>query len=122
MRTVNRLPTSRPTMFLRRTALILALIFLGISGGTTLTHTDDDMFCLVRVHAGTSAVTHSAAAAGPDSCAACQWENSVFSPQVPAVPLPAPRFVSLPVLAVAAQTRLPHPFDHTSPRAPPHVS
>ncbi len=98
----------------------MALIFLSISGGTTLTHTEDGVF-MVRGHAGASALTHGTAASA-DSCAACQWENSVFSPQVPAVPLPAPRFTALPVLTASAQTRFPHPFDHTSPRAPPRVS
>ncbi len=120
MRTVNRLHTSGPQTLLRKTALILALIFLSISGGTTLTHTEDGVFS-VRVHAGASLLTHHAAAGG-DSCAACQWENSVFSTQVPAVPLLLPEFVSLPVLAASSQTRFPHPFDHTSPRAPPRVS
>ena len=119
MRTVNRLQTSRPQTFLRRTALLMALIFLSISGGTTLTHTEDDVF-LGRIHAGASLLTHGAAV-GPDNCAACQWENSVFSPQVSAVPLPAPVFVSLPTLASSPQTQFPHPFDHTSPRAPPRV-
>ena len=122
MRTVNRLQTSSPQTFLRRTALLLALIFLSISGGTTLTHTEDNVFSLVRVHAGASALTHGATAAGTDFCAACQWESSVFTPQVPVVALPAPVFVVLPVLAVNPQTRFPHPFDHTSPRAPPRVS
>ena len=120
MRTVNRRHTSRPQTLLRRTALILALIFLSISGGTTLTHTEDGVFS-VRVHAGASLLTHGAPV-GADSCAACQWENSVFSPQVPAIALPAPCTVSLPVLLADAQTRFPHPFDHTSPRAPPRVS
>lgn len=120
MRTVNRRQTTRPQIFFRRTALFIALIFLSISGGTTLTHTEDSVFS-VRVHAGASLLTHGAAAAA-DSCAACQWENSVFSPQVPALPLPVPVFAPLPVLSSSVQTRFPHPFDHTSPRAPPRVS
>ncbi len=121
MRIVNRPHTGRPQTLLRKTALILALIFLSISGGTTLNHTEDGIFSM-RVHAGASALTHGAAAASADSCAACQWENSVFSPQVPAVLLPAPMLVSLPVLAASVQTRFPHLFDHTSPRAPPRVA
>ena len=120
MRTVNRQPTSRPQFFLRGTALILALIFLNISGVTTLTHTDDVSF-VMRVHAGANAVSHSIPS-GPDFCAACQWENSLFSPHVPAVLLPVPVFVSLSMLAAAQATRFPDPFDHTSPRAPPHAS
>ncbi len=121
MRTVNRLHTSRPHGFLRKTALIMALIFLGISGGTTLNHTED-LGILLRVHAGASTITHGAAGGVPDTCSACQWENSLFSPQVPAIPLSLPVFAALPVLAASVQTRRPHPFDHTSPRAPPRVS
>jgi len=98
----------------------LALIFLGISGGTTLTHTEDDGFSL-RIHAGASTISHGTAVSA-DQCAACQWENSVFSPQVPAVPLPCPSFTPLPLLSASTQTRFPLPFDHTSPRAPPRVS
>ena len=122
MRTVNRLHLSRPQMFLRRTALLLALIFLSISGGTTLTHTEDNVFGSVRVHAGASVLAHSVSAAGADFCAACQWESSVFSPQAPSVALPAPMFVVLPTLVAGPQVQFPHPFDHTSPRAPPRVS
>ena len=98
----------------------MALIFLGISGGTTLNHTED-LGILRHVHAGASTLSHGGGNAA-DSCSACQWENSLFSPQVPAVPLLLPVLVSLPVLSANVQTRRPHPFDHTSPRAPPRVS
>ncbi len=116
MRAVNRLHTGRPTRFLRATALFLALLVLGISGGTTLTHTDD--FGFVRVHAGASTVSHAVPVA-PDTCVACQWENSLFSPLVPAVPLPVPILTPLPVLCTRFATCTADPFDHTSPRAPP---
>jgi hypothetical protein len=99
----------------------LALICLGISGGTTLIHTDD-ADSLLRFHAGTSRVSHADSMGGPDVCLACEWENSVFNPQVPAIPLLPPVFTPLPLLSANAQTRFPYPFEHTSPRAPPRVS
>ena len=116
MRVVDRLHTHRPTRFRQLTALFLALVILGISGGTTLTHTDEIGF--VRVHAGASAVSHAVPVAA-DTCAACQWENALFSPLVPAVPLPLPILTPLPVLSSRVRTQVSDPFDHTSPRAPP---
>ena len=101
-------------------ALLLALIVLGLSGGTTLLHTDE--LGLARVHAGQSAVTHAAPVQTADNCPACQWENALFSPQVPAVPLPLPVLTPLPVLLSRVRVQVSDPFDHTSPRAPPRVS
>jgi|GEM_PF-2240109 len=83
----------------------------------TLTHSD--YLGLGRVYAGASSVTHAAPVRAADTCAACQWENSLFTSQVPAVPLPMPVFTRLPTLSVRFQTRCVDPFDHTSPRAPP---
>ncbi len=120
MRAVNRLRTGRPARFLRATALLFALIVLGISGGTTLAHSDEMGFA--RGHAGPSAVTHAAPVQAADTCLACQWENALFSPLVPAVPLPLPTLTPLSLLLVHIRTQVPDPFDHTSPRAPPHVS
>lgn len=99
------------------TALFLALLVLGISGGTTLTHSDE--LGLWRIHAGASAIAHAAPPLTADTCIACQWENSLFSLQVPAVPLPVPVFTLLPVLSAGVRTQFGTPFDHTSPRAPP---
>ena len=120
MRAVNRFRTGRPARYLRATALFLALIVLGISGGTTLDHSDEMGFA--RVHAGRSAVSHAAPVQTADACPACQWENSLFSPLVPAVPLPLPTLTPLPVLSARIRTQVSDPFDHTSPRAPPHAS
>lgn len=120
MRAVNRLHTGRPARLLRAAALFLALIVLGISGGTTLDHSDEMGFA--RVHAGPSAVTHAAPVQTADTCLACQWENALFSPLVPAVPLPLPTLTPLSVLSFPARTQVCDPFDHTSPRAPPHAS
>lgn len=120
MRAVNRLHTGRPARFLRTAALFLALIVFGISGGTTLTHSDELGFA--RVHAGRSAVSHTTLVPAADTCIACQWENALFSPLVPAVPLPLPVLTSLPVLSARLRTQVSDPFDHTSPRAPPPVS
>ena len=118
---VNRMRTSWLPRSLRAVALILALICLGISGGTTLVHTDD-IGSLRTFHAGRSALAHTAADGAEGPCLACQWEASTYNPHIPAVhvvcrpvvlmPLPAPRFE-----AVA-----PRPFVHTSPRAPPRAS
>lgn len=119
MRAVNRLYATKPTRFLRAAALFLALIVLGISGGTTLTHTDDLGFA--RSHAGAGTISHAIPVAA-DSCIACQWENARFSPQVPGVPLPLPTLISLSVLSAHIRTQVSDPFDHTSPRAPPHAS
>lgn len=118
MRAVNRLHTGRPARFLRAITLFLALIVLGISGGTTLAHSDELGFA--RVHAGRNSVSHAVPVAA-DTCVACQWENSLFSTPVPAVPLPLPVLTPLPVLSVRARPQVPDPFDHTSPRAPPHT-
>lgn len=119
MRAVNRLHTGRPARFLRMAALFLALIILGISGGTTLDHSDEMGFA--RICAGRNTVSHAVPVAA-DTCIACQWENSLFSPLVPAVPLPLPTLTPLSVLSARARTQFSNPFDHTSPRAPPHVS
>jgi len=100
------------------TALFLAQICLGISGGVTLNHTDD-LASVLRFHAGSSVVSHALADAAPVSCLACQWENSLFSPQVPAVSVACLPLIRLPMLCPVSRTRFPHPFDHTSPRAPP---
>ena len=116
---MKRLHTNKPSRFQQTIALFLALIVLAISGGTTLTHTDDLGFA--RAHVGTSTVSHTVAATA-DTCPACQWENSLFSTQVPAVPLPLPVLTPLPVLSARFQARYSDPFDHTSPRAPPHIS
>ena len=120
MRAVNRLHTGKPARFLRTAALLLALLVLGISGGTTLLHTEELNFA--RIHAGRSAVVHAASAPAADACTACQWENALFSPQVPAVPLPLPVLTPLPMLSARIQTQVSNPFDHTSPRAPPRVA
>ena len=85
----------------------------------TLAHTDD--LGLVRVHAGPATVSHAVPMAA-DSCIACQWENILFSPLVPSVPLPLPTLAPLPVFSARTRTQISNPFDHTSPRAPPHVS
>ena len=119
MRAVNRFRTGKPARYLRATALFLALIVLGISGGMTLAHSDDLGFA--RFHAGATTISHAVPVA-PDSCIACQWENALFSPLVPAVPLPLPTLTPLPVLSVRTRTQVSDPFDHTSPRAPPHFS
>ena len=99
----------------------MALICLGVSGGTTLVHTDD-VGGLLRFHAGASAVTHGGSVSGPDFCLACEWENTLFSPQVPAVPIIHPALTLLPVLRAGIQTRFPDPFDHKASRAPPCVA
>lgn len=119
MRAVYRFRTGRPARYLRATALFLALIVLGISGGMTLAHTDDLGFA--RFPAGSAAVSHAVPMA-VDSCIACQWENALFSPLVPAVPLPLPILTPLPALSARVRTQVSDPFDHTSPRAPPHAS
>ncbi len=76
---------------------------------------------LARVHAGISAVSH-AAPVTADVCLACQWENALFSPLVPAVPLPLPTLTPLAALSARVRTQVSDPFDHTSPRAPPHAA
>ena len=118
MRTVNRLHTSRLQRFFRKTALIMALICLGVSSGTTLVHTDD-VAPMLQFHAGASAVTHGGSVSAPDFCLACEWENTLFSPQVPAVPIIRPALTLLPVLRAGIQSHCPDPFDHTASRAPP---
>ena len=85
----------------------------------TLAHSDD--LGLVRFHAGTAVISHAVPVA-VDTCIACQWENALFSPLVPAVPLPLPTLTPLPVLSARVRTQVSDPFDHTSPRAPPHAS
>lgn len=99
-------------------ALFLALICLGISGGTTLLHTED-LGSLRPFHAGRSALTHAVPDAGTDTCLACQWEASAYDPQLPAVPAARPCFVLMPLTAPRFETVAPPPFIHTSPRAPP---
>jgi hypothetical protein len=98
----------------------MALICLGVSGGTTLVHTDD-IGSMLQFHAGTSTVTQGGVVAAPDFCLACEWENTLFSPQVPVVPIVHPILTLLPVLRAEVQTRYPDPFDHTSSRAPPRI-
>jgi len=99
-------------------ALFLALICLGISGGTTLVHTDD-LGSLRTFRAGRSVLTHAAPSAAGDTCLACQWEASACDPQLPAVPIVRPGFVLMPLLKARFETVAPPPFVHTSPRAPP---
>lgn len=106
---------------LRATALILALICLGISGGTTLVHTED-FGSLRAFHAGRSALTHAVPDGSGDSCLACQWEASAYNPQVPVVPAVRPQTVLMPLPATLSASVAPHPFVHTSPRAPPRAS
>jgi len=117
---VNRTRTIRPLRSLRALALLLALICLGISGGTTLVHTED-LGQLQTFHAGRSALAH--AVDGSDgSCLACQWEVSTYNPHVPAVPVVRLPLVWMPFPASSSETLAPRPFDHTSPRAPPRAS
>ena len=56
-RRVNRMRTNRIPKSLRAVALIMALICLGISGGTTLVHTDD-LGSLRTFHAGRDVLAH----------------------------------------------------------------
>lgn len=121
MLAVKPLRTSKFRRYLRATALILALICLGVSGGTTLLHTED-LGPLRLLHAGASTDSHAAAAAAPDTCLACQWENSLFSPQVPTAPIVFVPLMRLPVLSCSAAAHSPSPFHHTSPRAPPRLA
>ncbi len=118
---MNRTRTTWLTRALRTTALLLALICLGISGGTTLIHTED-LGPLRTFHAGRSVLTHAAPSGSADSCLACQWEASAYNPQVPAVPVACPHCVLMPLPAPFSDTVAPHPFVHTSPRAPPRDS
>ena len=104
---------------MKTAALFLALVVLGISGGTTLDHSDEMGFA--RVCVGRNAVSHAAPAQAADTCLACQWENSLFSPLVPAVPLPLPTLMPLPVLSARLRTQAPSPFDYKASRAPPHA-
>jgi len=117
---VKALPTFWPRTRLRLTALFLALVCLGISGGVTLEHADSDGASLRTFHAGRSVLSHSQAAPESLPCVACQWENAAFDSQVPAVPFVRPVLVLMPLPAVSPETGDPHTFDHTSPRAPPH--
>ncbi len=123
MRSVNRMHTRRPGQFVRTAALFLALIVCGISGGTTLFHTEELLPAHARAAHGLARLTAPAVAApAADACPACQWENALFRSPVPAVPLPAPVFFSLPLFSASVQTRTCDPFDHTAPRAPPLAS
>ena len=118
---MNRTRTTWLTRALRTTALLLALICLGISGGTTLVHTDD-FGSLRTFHAGRSLLTHTSTGATSDACLACQWEASTYNPQTPAVPAARPQCVLMPLPATLSASVAPHPFVHTSPRAPPRSS
>lgn len=102
-------------------ALILALICLGISGGTTLVHTDD-LASLRTFHAGRSVLTHAATAGSDASCLACQWEASAYNPHVPVVRVACLPVALMPFSASRFEAVAPPPFVHTSPRAPPCAS
>ena len=118
---MNRTRTTWLTRALRRTALLLALICLGVSGGTTLVHTED-LGPLRTFHAGHTVLAHASPVGSSDSCLACQWEASAYSPQIPAVPVVRPRCVLMPLPATLSASVAPPPFVHTSPRAPPRLS
>jgi len=118
---VNRTRTSRPPGALRAAALILALICLGISGGTTLVHTDD-LGALRTFHAGRSALAHTNADGADGPCLACQWEASAYNPHAPAVHVVCRPVVLMPLPASRFEAVAPRPFVHTSPRAPPSAS
>lgn len=99
-------------------ALIMALICLGISGGTTLVHTED-LGSLRTFHAGRSVLAHTATVGSDGACLACRWEAAAYNPHVPAVPLVCLPVVLMPLPASRFEAVAPRPFVHTSPRAPP---
>lgn len=99
-------------------ALILALICLGVSGGTTLVHTED-LGPLRTFHAGRSVLAHAVTDGSDGSCLACQWEASAYNPHVPVVHVTCLPVLLMPLLASRFEAVAPRPFDHTSPRAPP---
>ena len=118
---MNRTRTTWLTRALRTTALLLALICLGISGGTTLVHTDD-LGSLRTFHAGRSVLTHTGTVSADGGCLACQWEASAYNPQVPTVPVARPHCILMPLPTPLSASVTPPPFVHTSPRAPPRIS
>jgi len=96
----------------------MALICLGVSGGTTLVHTED-LGSLQKFHAGRRVVIHAGGDGSDGSCLACQWEASAYNPHVPVIPVVCPATVMMPLLASRFEAVAPTPFVHTSPRAPP---
>ena len=99
----------------------MALICLGVSGGTTLIHTDD-IYSLRTCHAGRSVLAHTATVGSDGPCLACQWEASTYNPHVPAVHAACPPVLLMPLPASRFEAVVPLPFVHTSPRAPPCAS
>jgi hypothetical protein len=96
----------------------MALICLGISGGTTLVHTDD-LASLRTFHAGHSVLGHAGGDSSDSACLACQWEASVYNPHIPIIHVACPPAALMPLQASHFEAVAPRPFGHTSPRAPP---
>ena len=110
---------SRPAqLFCQRTALLLALICLWISGGATLHHTDD-VSAFLTFHAGQSAVGHATPPPLQLPCAACEWEQALATPHQPAVPIVANTLVRRHYAALLSLALHLQSFDYTSLRAPP---
>ena len=102
----------------RRVALLLACLFLWLSGGATLSHTDD-LAALRAFAAGADAVRHVAPAPPAAPCAACQWEQTVptlYAPADAVVRSPQTRTRTADAVRDALHLR---PFDHVGLRAPP---
>ena len=106
---------ARSGQLVRRTALLLALICLWISGGAALHHTDDPLLYAV----GRSAIGHAIPPVAQTSCAACEWEQSFSHSPAPSIHvayLPLVRMRYAATLSFALHLRC---FDYTALRGPP---
>lgn len=119
MQSVKRLRTNWLHKVNRATALLLACACLWVSGGATLSHTED-VASFLTFHSGRALLSHAAGLnAADDGCRACQWENAAFDLHLPSIPLLIPVFVRVALPPVLPEAHSQRPFDHTSPRAPP---
>ena len=106
---------ARSAQLVTRTALLLALICLWISGGAALKHTDEPL----AYRTGHSAAGHTAPPTILLACAACEWEQAFSHPPAPAVHvacLPLIRGGYAAVLPSALHLR---GFDYVALRGPP---
>ncbi len=106
---------SRSAQLLSRTALLLALLCLWISGGATLHHTDEPPLFA----AGHSAVGHATPPVTLSPCAACEWEQSFSHPSAPCLQVAFLPLIRLSYVAALLPVLHLRCFDHTAPRGPP---
>ena len=105
---------------LQKTALLLALICLWISGPVAMHHTDEVVF-FAAAGQNHSRIGHVTPPATQTPCAACEWEQSFSHPNIPSV-----HIAYLPLIQVRYTAALPvvlhvRRFDYTALRGPPSL-